>query len=73
MYFQYANKPGRNSRGASLVEYALLIALISVVAIASVTSAGATIKNKLRDTGDCIGGDQTACEAAASGGGYGIP
>lgn len=37
----------RNQRGASLVEYALLVALISVVAITGITALGTKANSKL--------------------------
>lgn len=36
----------RNERGASLVEYALLVALIAVVAIAAIRILGRTVSNQ---------------------------
>jgi pilus assembly protein Flp/PilA len=42
---------GRSERGASLVEYALLLALIAVVCIAAVTLLGGNAKNKFSSVG----------------------
>jgi pilus assembly protein Flp/PilA len=43
-------------RGASLVEYALLVALIAVVCIAAVTTLGNNASSKLNEVGGSIGG-----------------
>jgi pilus assembly protein Flp/PilA len=42
---------GRSERGASLVEYALLLALIAVVCIAAVTLLGGNAKEKFSSVG----------------------
>ena len=42
-------------RGASLVEYALLVALIAVVCIAAVTLLGKNASNKFSSVGTSIG------------------
>ena len=42
-------------RGASLVEYALLVALIAVVCIAAVTLLGGNASSKFGDVGSSIG------------------
>lgn len=47
---------GDTERGASLVEYALLVALIAVVCIAAVTLLGKSAKSKLSSAGSAIGG-----------------
>jgi pilus assembly protein Flp/PilA len=46
---------GDTERGASLVEYALLVALIAVVCIAAVTLLGGNAKSKFNDVGASIG------------------
>ena len=43
-----------SDRGASLVEYALLVALIAVVCIAAVTFLGSAASSKFEDVGDAI-------------------
>jgi pilus assembly protein Flp/PilA len=43
-----------NDRGASLVEYALLVALIGVVCIAAVTTLGTKSSTKLGSAGTAI-------------------
>jgi pilus assembly protein Flp/PilA len=45
----------KNERGASLVEYALLVALIAVVCIAAVTTLGNNAGNKFSSVGNSIG------------------
>jgi pilus assembly protein Flp/PilA len=44
----------KTERGASLVEYALLLALIAVVCIAAVTQLGKTASNKFSEVGDSL-------------------
>jgi pilus assembly protein Flp/PilA len=46
---------GDTERGASLVEYALLVALIAVVCIAAVTLLGGNAKSKFNTVGASIG------------------
>ncbi len=45
----------KGERGASLVEYALLVALIAVVCIAAVTFLGSSASTKFNKAGDGIG------------------
>jgi pilus assembly protein Flp/PilA len=45
---------GDDERGASLVEYALLVALIAVVCIAAVTLLGQNASSKLDSVGQSI-------------------
>jgi pilus assembly protein Flp/PilA len=45
---------GDDERGASLVEYALLVALIAVVCIAAVTLLGKNASSKLDSVGQSI-------------------
>ena len=45
---------GRDERGASLVEYALLVALIAVVSIVAVTVLGQNASTKLSKVGSAI-------------------
>jgi pilus assembly protein Flp/PilA len=44
-----------SDRGASLVEYALLVALIAVVCIAAVTTLGSNASSKFDEVGSSIG------------------
>ncbi len=44
----------KNDRGASLVEYALLVALIAVVCIAAVTTLGRNASSKFTSVGSSI-------------------
>jgi pilus assembly protein Flp/PilA len=46
----------KSERGASLVEYALLVALIAVVCIAAVTTLGKNASSKFSSVGNSIGG-----------------
>ena len=45
----------RTERGASLVEYALLVALIAVVCIGAVTFLGNSAKTKFSSVGSSLG------------------
>ena len=44
-----------DERGASLVEYALLVALIAVVCVAAVTALGTTTSDKFSEISSGIG------------------
>ena len=44
----------KNERGASLVEYALLVALIAVVCIAAVTTLGENASDKFSEVGESL-------------------
>ena len=46
----------KSERGASLVEYALLVALIAVVCIAAVTTLGSSASEQFSEIGASIGG-----------------
>ena len=47
---------GKSEVGASLVEYALLVALIAVVCIIAVTFLGRSTSSKLSNLGSAVGG-----------------
>ncbi len=47
---------GDTERGASLVEYALLVALIAVVCIVAITFIGTSGSSKLNEVGSSIQG-----------------
>ncbi len=47
---------GRTDRGASLVEYALLVALIALVCVAAVTFLGQTVSSKYSLVGSGVAG-----------------
>lgn len=47
-------------RGATAVEYGLMVALIAVVIIAAVTALGDTVKDMFNDTTGELGGDSPA-------------
>ena len=44
----------KSDRGASLVEYALLVALIAVVCIVAITFIGTSASSKFNDVGSSI-------------------
>jgi pilus assembly protein Flp/PilA len=46
---------GRTERGASLVEYVLLVSLIAVVCIAALNFLGGNAKDKFNEVGSSIG------------------
>jgi pilus assembly protein Flp/PilA len=46
----------RNERGASAVEYGLLVALIAVVIILAVTALGLNLEDIFDEVADAIGG-----------------
>jgi pilus assembly protein Flp/PilA len=46
----------KTERGASLVEYALLVALIAVVCIGAVSFLGGNAEEKFSEIGNSIGG-----------------
>jgi len=45
---------GRDEAGASLVEYALLLALVAVVAIVALQFLGGSVANTLNSTGSSL-------------------
>jgi len=50
-----AAKALRDERGASMVEYGLLIALIAVVAIVAITVLGGNVSDKFSEVGSAVG------------------
>lgn len=51
-----AHRITRDERGASMVEYALLLALIAVVCIAAVTTLGQSASGKFTDVSNSVSG-----------------
>jgi pilus assembly protein Flp/PilA len=52
----------RTERGASMVEYALLVGLIAVVAVVTVAALGGGISKLFSDSNTCLGGlNSTSC------------
>jgi len=52
----------RTERGASMVEYALLVGLIAVVAVVAVTALGGGISGLFSSANTCVGGlNSTSC------------
>jgi pilus assembly protein Flp/PilA len=49
------NQKKRNERGASLVEYALLVALIAAAAITAITTLGTNTSNRFDNIATAIG------------------
>jgi pilus assembly protein Flp/PilA len=54
-YFMTQIRARRSEDGASLVEYALLVALIAVVCIVAVTLLGTNTSNKFSQVGSSLG------------------
>ena len=51
-----------NERGASMVEYALLVGLIAVVAVVAVAALGGGISGLFSSANTCVGGlNSTSC------------
>jgi pilus assembly protein Flp/PilA len=50
------NRFNRDERGASLVEYALLVALIAVACIVAITALGSNASDKFSEVGSKIAG-----------------
>jgi len=48
-------KFGRDDRGASLVEYALLVALIAVICIVAIAFLGKSASSKFSTVGSAVG------------------
>ena len=48
--------PAKDERGASLVEYALLVALIAVVCIIAITFLGQSASSKFSSVGSAVSG-----------------
>lgn len=57
---------GRGDAGASLVEYALLLALVAVVAIGALVTLGGSVSNTVDSVGSSIAGTVTSSSSPAS-------
>ena len=55
MFATWLRSKAKTDKGASLVEYALLLALIAVVCIAAITLIGNNANSKLNSVGSSIG------------------
>ena len=52
----------RTERGASMVEYALLVGLIAVVAVVAIAALGGSISGLFSNANKCVGGlNATSC------------
>lgn len=47
--------------GATMIEYALLVALIAVVVAAALVTLGTTVKTKYSSVSDCVATPATSC------------
>lgn len=52
----WVQSKAKTDRGASLVEYALLVALIAVVCIIAITFLGQTASEKFSEVGSAVAG-----------------
>ena len=55
-YVWFTLHPSDGERGASLVEYALLVALIAVVCIIAITFLGQSASSKFSSVGSAVAG-----------------
>ena len=51
----------REDDGATMIEYALLVALIAVVVAVALVSLGTTVKTKFSSVSDCVTSPTTSC------------
>jgi len=56
MKSKFYNKFRKSQLGASMVEYALLVALISIAAIVTMTSLGTSIDTKFSEVASAVAG-----------------
>lgn len=61
----------RSNRGVSMVEYAILLALITLVGLAVVSTLGTSVKHSFQTVG-CIGSGQGSGNGNGGGSGGGI-
>jgi len=52
----FVNTFRRNEEGQDLLEYALLVALIALVAVGAVTAAGTSVKTIFENVASALGG-----------------
>ena len=63
VYLKARARLGVGDRGATAVEYGLIIALIAAVIAATVAVLGTNLEGLFSDVSDCVGGD--ACPGGA--------
>jgi pilus assembly protein Flp/PilA len=51
----------RDDDGATMIEYALLVALIAIVVAAALVTLGTAVKTKFSSVSDCIATPSTSC------------
>jgi len=51
----------RDEDGATMIEYALLIALIAIVVAAALVTLGTAVKTKYSSVSDCFATPSTSC------------
>jgi pilus assembly protein Flp/PilA len=54
--FKLLNEVRKDEEGVTMVEYALLLGLISIVAIAAITAIGVAVNNKYTTACNSLGG-----------------
>lgn len=60
-------RPASDERGASAVEYGLLVAGIAAIIVAAVFLLGGTVSQKFNDTNNCVSGVTAAADCAPAG------
>ncbi len=60
---KFVNKLLKNENGATAIEYVLLAGLISIAAIAAMTSVGDSIEATFKHVGDEVGKAKTATQS----------
>jgi pilus assembly protein Flp/PilA len=51
----------RDEDGATMIEYALLVALIAIVVAAALVTLGTAVKTKFSSVSDCVATPSTSC------------
>jgi pilus assembly protein Flp/PilA len=51
----------RDDDGATMIEYALLVALIAIVVAAALVTLGTAVKTKFSSVSDCVATPSTSC------------
>jgi pilus assembly protein Flp/PilA len=69
VYLKARARLGIGDRGATAVEYGLIIALIAAVIAATVAVLGNNLNDLFGNVGDCVGGGDCPGGAGAGGGG----
>ena len=65
-YQRFIRKISKHERGASLVEYVLLIALIAVIGIPAISKLGEEVNSSLDITAGCMSGGEEGGQCGAN-------